>query len=72
LGIFKKLYPEAFQSCLSLYNKVKEIGFNSPASCFKSAMIVKSHIIKYGKRRAVCMFNNTWEALEIVTHSVTG
>jgi hypothetical protein len=65
LNAFKEFYPGAFQSCLSLYNKIKRVGFRTPESCYSSAKIIKDHIMKYGKRKAVREINRIWEALEI-------
>ena len=58
-------FNEVYASCSSLYNKVKRVGFNTPKSSYKSAKIIKEHIIKYGERKSIGMFNKMWEALEI-------
>jgi len=65
LSVFKEAYPNAYTSCLSLYNKVKKIGFNSPKSAYESAKIIKAHVIRYGRRKSVGVFNKMWKALEI-------
>lgn len=65
LKIFGESYPDAYASCSSLYNKVKRVGFNTPKSGYKSAKIIKEHIIKYGERKSTGMFNKMGEALEI-------
>jgi len=62
---FKTSYQEEWESCLSLYNKVKATGFENPASCYKSALAIKSHIVEYGRARAIGQLNEMWNALEI-------
>jgi hypothetical protein len=63
--VFKKLHPDAYESCLSMYEKVRKIGFNTPRSVIKSGNIILSHIIKYGNRKGVGLFNTMWKALEL-------
>jgi len=65
LSAFREFYPDAYMSCLALYNKVKRIGFNTPRSTYNSAKIIKEHIIKYGKKKSIGTLNKVWEALEI-------
>jgi hypothetical protein len=65
LSAFANSNPESYQSCLSLYGKVKEIGFENPMACYRSALIMKSHILEYGQRRAIGRLNDIWRALEV-------
>jgi hypothetical protein len=67
LEAFNKLYPGTYTSCISLYyKKIRKIGFNTPVSSYKSAEIIKDHIITYGaKKRIGQSFNKMWEALKI-------
>jgi hypothetical protein len=65
LSVFRDLHPDPYRSCLSLYEKVKETGFGTPVSCYKSACTVKSHIIEYGESRTIGRLNDIWKALEI-------
>jgi len=36
-----------------MWHKVKRVGFNTPKSSYKSAKIIKEHIIKYGEKKEV-------------------
>jgi len=62
---FRRTHPDSHQSCVLLYNKVKEVGFQTPTSCYESAQIMKSHIISYGENRKIGAFNRMWEALHV-------
>jgi hypothetical protein len=62
---FQNTHPDSHQSCLSLYSKIKGIGFQTPTSCYESAQIMKSHIISYGENRKTGAFNRMWEALHV-------
>jgi hypothetical protein len=65
LQVFNELYPDAYASCSSLYEKVKKIGFHTPESAYQSGKMIKAHIIRYGERKGARIFNKMWEALEI-------
>lgn len=66
LSLFEEHYPDTYDSCSFLYRKVNRIGFYSPESCYKSAEMIREHIIKYGRRRLPNKtYNMLWEALEI-------
>jgi hypothetical protein len=65
LQAFNRFYPDAYASCLSLYKRVRKVGFNSSKSSYQSAKMIKTHIIRYGERKKVGIFNRMWEALEV-------
>jgi len=66
LKIFSDWYPDTYSSFLSLHKAVVEIGFATPQTAFKSAKLIREHIIKYGKRHGLKnKYNRWWEALEI-------
>lgn len=44
-------YPEVFNSSQVLWRKVAGTGFSTPSDAFKSANVIKSHVVNYGKRR---------------------
>lgn len=65
LSAFQRMYPDSYQSCVSLHEKVKGICFQTPTSCYESAQIIRSHIISYGKSKGVGVLNRMWEALQV-------
>jgi len=65
LQVFNEFHPDAYASCSSLYEKVKKIGFYTRESAYQSGKMIKAHIIRYGERKGVGIFNKMWEALEI-------
>lgn len=62
---FERTHPDSYQSCVSLYNKVKEVGFRTPTSCYESAQIIRSHIINYGKSKGGDVLSRMWETLQV-------
>jgi len=67
LDRFMASYPEEFDICLALFNKVKGIGFDNPISCCNSALTIRSHIIEYGNDKSIGEINKMWEALDIIS-----
>jgi hypothetical protein len=65
LFAFEESHPDSYHSCLSLYEKIKGIGFGSPDAAYKCVSAVKSHIAEYGKSRNTGRYERMWEALEI-------
>jgi len=66
IEVFKQHFPDAYQSCMSLYKKTSKVGFSTPQSAYKSAQLIKKHIINYGERKSIYKeFNDIWKALEI-------
>lgn len=64
--IQKENFPSAYHSCLALYKKCNKIGLFTPDAAYKSANIIKKHIITYGERNSIKKeINNLWRALDI-------
>ncbi len=62
----KEHFPSAYNSCLALYKECNKIGFSTPADSYKSANVIKKHIITYGKRNSIKEdINHLWRALDI-------
>jgi len=57
--------PDAYRSSKKLFKKIENVGFINPISCYRSASIIKKHIIKYGKRKGLIKYNYIWENIEI-------
>lgn len=53
LDTVRRHYPEVFNSSQALRRKVARTGFSTPLGAFKSANVIRSHIVNYGKRRFV-------------------
>ncbi len=65
LAMFEQLCPDGYRSCVSLYEKLEKIGSGTPALVYKSANLIREHIIKYGWRRQVTA-NSLWRTLQVV------
>ena len=60
LSIYEQKYPNSYKSCVSLY---KKLNFKNQNNTYKSALTIKKHIIKFGKRKGIAKFNVFWEPL---------
>jgi hypothetical protein len=66
LKLFRKYYPDAYSSCLSLFKKISKSGFKTPKQSYQSAKAIKMHLINYGKKMLLKKkYNDLWKALEI-------
>lgn len=66
LDTLSRHYPEVFNSSQTLRRDVARTGFSTPLGAFKSANIIKSHIVNYGKRRFMRKeFTLMWKSLTI-------
>jgi hypothetical protein len=68
---FQRVHLDSYQSCFSLYSRIKRTGFETPISCYESAQAMKSHIISYGENRNIGVPNRMWEALDVQKPGVT-
>jgi hypothetical protein len=66
LAIFKKDFPETYDSCVLLKTGLEAIGFRTPEATRESAKTIKEHIVNYGKDWDVDVkIQNMWLTLEI-------
>lgn len=66
LDTFWRHYPEVFNSSQTLRRDVARTGFATPSDAFRSANIIKSHVVDYGKRRFIRKeFTLMWKSLTI-------
>ena len=65
LRVFKSKNPNAYASIEDLREKVSQTAVITPKELFDIAEQIKSHIIKYGEKKAVGQLNLMWKALDI-------
>ena len=65
LMVFKSKNPSAYASVEDLREKVSQTAVMTPTELFHVAEQVKSHIIKYGEKKALGQLNLMWKALDI-------
>jgi hypothetical protein len=65
LRVFKSKNPGAYASVEDLQEKVSQTAVITPKELFDIAKQIKSHIIKYGGKKAISHLNVMWKALDI-------
>ncbi len=67
LALINEQYPLTYQSCCSLFDKIKKTGFTTPDAAHQSAQTVKDHLIEFGQINFLSeYYNNIWVALDII------